>query len=210
MTATKDDNPIPTRRSLLERMKNWEDQKSWHEFFHTYRKFIYGVARQSGLADAEAQDVVQETLICVAKKMGDFNTSSAFGSFKAWLMQITRRRITDQFRKHARRTNLAINPATETGSTTFLNKIPNPSASELELIWQKEWEQSLVGLALGRVKQLVSSKQFLFFYQQVFKQWPAHKVASKYSVNLAQVYMAKYRVGAIFKREVQKLKRRLL
>ena len=56
------DEFIPTRASLLSRLKDWEDQTSWREFFDTYGRLIYGVARKAGLADAEAQDAVQETL----------------------------------------------------------------------------------------------------------------------------------------------------
>jgi RNA polymerase sigma-70 factor (ECF subfamily) len=64
-------------------------------------------------------------------------------------------------------------------------------------------------VALERVKRLVSSKQFLLFHQQTFKQWPPGKVAAKYGVSVAQVYMAKYRVAAILKREIKKLERRI-
>src|SRR5690348_4799800 len=87
------DNLIPTRHSLLERMKNWED------FFNTYWKLIYGVAVKAGLNDAEAQDVVQETITTVAKGIKDFKVGSAHGSFSSWLLQTTRWRIADQFRK---------------------------------------------------------------------------------------------------------------
>src|SRR5215831_17141311 len=90
---------IPTRQSLVERMKHWSDQASWQDFFQTYWRLIYGVARQTGLTANEAEEVVQETVISVAKKIGEFKNDPAFGSFKSWLMLITRRRIADQFRK---------------------------------------------------------------------------------------------------------------
>ena len=49
---------IPTRRSLLNRLKNWEDNESWRSFFDTYWKLIYGFATRRGLSHDEAQDVV--------------------------------------------------------------------------------------------------------------------------------------------------------
>jgi RNA polymerase sigma-70 factor (ECF subfamily) len=61
------DTWLPTRRTLLSRLKNWDDQQSWREFFNTYWRFIYAVAIRSGLTDAEAQEVVQETVITVSK-----------------------------------------------------------------------------------------------------------------------------------------------
>ena len=63
---------LPTRRSLLARLRNWEDQTSWRDFFNIYWKFIYSVAVRSGLSDQEAEDVVQEAVISVARKMPEF------------------------------------------------------------------------------------------------------------------------------------------
>jgi len=93
---------IPTRRSLLTRLKNWDDQEGWREFFDTYWNLIYGVAIKAGLGDAEAQDVVQETVIAVAKKMQDFHYDPSIGTFKSWLLHTTRWKIADQFRKRLR------------------------------------------------------------------------------------------------------------
>ena len=67
-----DDQFIPTRRSLLSRLKSWDDQASWREFFTTYGRLIYCIAIKAGLTDAEAQDVVQETIIIVARKIAAF------------------------------------------------------------------------------------------------------------------------------------------
>src|SRR5436190_12342935 len=57
----KNSGLIATRRSLVERLADWGDQRRWQEFFDTYWKLIHSAARKSGLTDAEAQEVVQET-----------------------------------------------------------------------------------------------------------------------------------------------------
>src|SRR5213076_378246 len=93
------DELIPTRATLINRLKDWQDQASWQDFFDTYWKLIYGIARKAGLTDAEAQDVVQETVITVSRKIGGLRYDPAIGSFKGWMLQITRWRIVDQFRK---------------------------------------------------------------------------------------------------------------
>ena len=90
---------MATRRSLVDRLADWDDQRRWQEFFDTYWKLIYSAARKSGLTDAEAQEVVQETVITVAKNIDKLKYDPAIGSFKGWLLQITRWRIADQFRK---------------------------------------------------------------------------------------------------------------
>ena len=93
------DNQLNTRESLLGRLKDWEDERSWRDFFETYWRLIYSTARKGGLSDAESQEVVQETVITVAKQMKEFKYDPAIGSFKGWLKLITRRRIVDQYRK---------------------------------------------------------------------------------------------------------------
>ena len=50
--ATDEDEFIPTRRSLLIRLKDLADQESWKQFFDTYWKLIYTTARRAGLNDA--------------------------------------------------------------------------------------------------------------------------------------------------------------
>ncbi|MEC9042201.1 MAG: sigma-70 family RNA polymerase sigma factor, partial [Verrucomicrobiota bacterium] len=52
-----------TRKSLIERLNDWEDQKSWDDFYRTYWRLIYSVAIKSGLRNEEAFDAVQETII---------------------------------------------------------------------------------------------------------------------------------------------------
>src|ERR1051325_5272523 len=92
------DGWLPTRESLLNRLKDWGDDESWNAFFETYWHLIYRAAIKSGLTEAEAQDAVQETIFQVSKCMKTFEYQQ-HGSFKQWLLQQTRWRIADQFRK---------------------------------------------------------------------------------------------------------------
>jgi RNA polymerase sigma factor (sigma-70 family) len=204
------DDTIPTRRSLIERLKNWEDQTSWQDFFNTYWKLIYGIACHAGLTDTEAQDVVQETIISVAKKMEEFKTDPEYGSFKSWLLQITRRRISDQFRKRRRQNEAWKVRPDETARTPTLERVPDPAGPALEALWQEEWERNLMEVAMEKVKQKVSSKQFLLFHQHVVKRWSPKKIAEKYGVSVAQVYMAKYRVSILVRKEIRNLEKRLV
>jgi RNA polymerase sigma-70 factor (ECF subfamily) len=100
------DEVIPTRASLLDRLKDLGDASSWDEFHRTYRELIFSVARRAGLNETEADEVVQDTLIFVAKKMPGFTYDPAKDSFKGWLLTLTRWWILDQFEKRKR-----VNPA---------------------------------------------------------------------------------------------------
>src|SRR5436190_8359181 len=125
------DELIPTRRSLLSRLKDWDDQDSWKEFFDTYWKLVYGVAVKSGLNDAEAQDVVQETVLSVARKMHQFKYDPATGSFKSWLLLITRRRIADHLRKAYREPPKRASHSEDPARTSTVEKIPDPAGLDI-------------------------------------------------------------------------------
>ena len=56
---------IPTRRSLLGRLKDWRDNESWEDFFNTYWKLIYAFAIKRGLTHQEAEETVQEIFIAI-------------------------------------------------------------------------------------------------------------------------------------------------
>src|SRR5712671_3203610 len=123
---------IPTRRSLLSRLKQWDDQESWQDFFNTYWKLIYGVALRAGLSASDAEDVVQETIISAARHIPHFKYDPALGSFKSWLLLITRRRINDHLRKEYRRVKADRSGRQETVRTTALERIADPAAADLD------------------------------------------------------------------------------
>jgi len=100
-----------TRRSLIEKLADWEDQRTWEEFYQTYWRLIFSVSRKAGLSEDVAFDVVQETVLTVAKQWREGQKyDPAKGSFKNWLLNITRWRIADQFRK-IQRNPAAFSPA---------------------------------------------------------------------------------------------------
>ena len=45
------DSFLPTRQSLLSRLRNCQEQAGWREFFDAYWRLITNVARKSSLAD---------------------------------------------------------------------------------------------------------------------------------------------------------------
>jgi RNA polymerase sigma factor (sigma-70 family) len=212
---------LPTRRSLLSRLRDWDDGASWQEFFDTYGRLIYQTARKAGLTDAEAQDVVQETIILVARKMPGFQYDPVLGSFKGWLRMLTRRRIEKQLRRRlpgAGRTGAVAGefegqgcslggPGAEGPRTATIERIPDPKGTDDERQWDGDWEQNLWAAAVERVKRRVKPKQYQIFDLCALKEWPVGEVARALNVSAAVVYVTKHRVGALIKKELQRLRK---
>lgn len=193
-----------TRRTLLDRLKNWEDHESWRVFFDIYSRLVYSFALKAGLTGAEAEEVVQETFISVAKKMPEFNYDPAKGSFKSWLLHTTQWRIADQFRKRNQRIHVRISPRTSDRTPTS-EQIPDPGALNLEKLYEEEWQQNLFLFALEKVKRQVNARHFQMFDLYVVKKWPARRVAKTLGVSTSRVYLAKHRVAGLVKKEIQAL-----
>jgi RNA polymerase sigma factor (sigma-70 family) len=205
---------IPTRESLLSRLKDWRDAESWQDFFDTYWRLIYGVARKAGLSDAEAQDIVQETVLSVARKIEGFRYDPKVCSFKTWMLNLTRWRILNQLKRREREKD-ASRPSESGGTpdlpsdrTDTVERIADPAGCALETMWDTEWEQNLLAAALERVKRQVAPEQFQIFDLACLEGWPVRKVTKALGVNAARVYLAKHRIGALLKKEIKKLQAR--
>jgi RNA polymerase sigma-70 factor (ECF subfamily) len=59
---------------------------------------------------------------------------------------------------------------------------------------------------MRRVRSKVSSQQLLIFRLATVSDLPLSQVANKLGVSLAQVYLARHRVGRLFKKEVARLR----
>ena len=202
------DELLPTRWSLLSRLKNWDDQASWQQFFDTYWKLIYGVAIKAGLTDAEAQDVVQETVITVAKNLDQLKMDPARGSFKGWLLHTTRWRIADQFRE--RTPGPGPSPAGhESPRTDTVERVPDPTGPSLEAVWNEEWEKNLLAVATENVKNKVSPEEYQMFDLCSLRQCPVKEVAAKLGVKVWKVYFAQKQIASLLKKEVKQLAAKL-
>jgi DNA-directed RNA polymerase specialized sigma24 family protein/multidrug transporter EmrE-like cation transporter len=173
-------------------------------------------ARFSDPAFAYSSGLMLRTVASTAAKMHRFTSSCeiawwlspASGSFKSWLLNLTRWRIHDQLRKRGLQKE-AHRPTQQDGTrTSTIERVADPNSEALEQEWNQEWEKNLIGAALGRVKGRVKPELYQIFDLLAVKHWPAMKVSQRLKVNLAQVYYAKYKVSALLKREIKRLEQK--
>jgi RNA polymerase sigma-70 factor (ECF subfamily) len=196
-----DEDPlILTRQSLIANLADLGDQVRWQQFFETYSRMIYNVAVRSGLRYDEAQEVVQETCISVARNVTRYDPEA--GTFKGWLLNMTRWRINDQFRR--RRPGRV--PSESSRSTRTVDRIADP-AGDLESAWDEEWQSNLLDAALSCLKRKVDPKTFQIFDCVAIKGWSAGETSKQLGVNIAQVYLIKHRLKSLLKKEIAALEK---
>lgn len=196
-SVSKPDPLPPTRRSLLSRLKDWDNEDSWRQFFDIYWRLIYDLARKAGLSDAAAQDVVQETVLAAAKQLPTFKYVRAKGTFKGWLMQLTRRRIADALRQQYRQGAPAGPEDSESRREAGVN--------EFEVLWDSEWHTHLTETVLARVKVRTNPLHFQAFELLTVQGWSPVETGRALKLNLAQVYLIRSRLRRLVREELSRL-----
>jgi RNA polymerase sigma factor (sigma-70 family) len=200
---------LRTRTTLINRLKNWADQESWEEFFEIYEGLIHAVAVKSGLTATEAQDVVQETMVSVAKHMAGFKYDRKIGTFKTWLLTMARWRIVDQLRQRHPLSGSRAYCKVKGDVPPPLDNIPDRRSLDMDALWNAEWKSSLLEVAMTRVKRSLSPQHYQVFDLYVNREWAPDKIAKTYGISVGQVYLTKNRVSQAIKKEVERLKTHL-
>jgi RNA polymerase sigma-70 factor (ECF subfamily) len=216
VTVTPEQGELaPTRLSLLERLRDLDDHRSWQEFFDTYWKLIYLAAVKNGLSNADAEDVVQETIIGIARKMENFRYQPEVCSFKGWLMVVTRRRIIDHLRRGQPARYSFVPLANDTAVAAEDVAVPvdppalDPTAERaFEDLWEQEWKTNLLDAAMERIKRKVAPEHYQIFYLHSVKGMSARDVGELLGASVAKVYVVRHRVSRMIKNEVRALERK--
>lgn len=90
---------LTTHPSLLQRVKDPKDGKSWREFFGIYEPLLCQYARRRGLDREMAEEVAQQCMASLVEKMPGFEYSRERGGFKLWLQRVANNKINDYFKK---------------------------------------------------------------------------------------------------------------
>lgn len=195
-----------TRETLLKRLKDFNDQISWQDFFNVYERLIFAVAVKSGLSQTEADDVVQETMIAVARHIPTFEYDPKKGSFKKWLLGMTNWRISDQLRKRSPLSGrLPKNDESKFHEPSSLDSIANLAISNPEEFWDEEWKKNLYEAAVDKAKKK-NLRHYQIFDLFVNKRQSAAVIAKAFGTTADQVHLIKHRVSEAIKKEVERLK----
>lgn len=191
------DDPQSTRESLLVRLGDGQDLQAWNDFVDLYSPVVYGFARRQGLQDADAADLVQEVLRSVSRSLGSYDRNK--GRFRSWLMAVVRRRLTEFWA--ARRRTVA-----GSGDTQVQGCLEQISAADgSEQLWELEYRQSVFRYAATRIRGEFEESTWRAFWLTTVDGKTTREVAQSLGISDGAVYIAKCRVMARLKKEVQRI-----
>ena len=172
-----------TRKTLLERVRNSADHEAWEQFFALYAPLLESYARTMGLDVADAEEVRDECLALVAKRIASFEYERASGSFKGWLYNIARGKVVDLLRR----------PTALRASTEALHAIEDP-ANALDERWETLWRREHLRHAFEVVRRSEDAPAVQVFELLLIDGLGVAEVCAKTGLAPAQVYRTKARV----------------
>jgi RNA polymerase sigma-70 factor (ECF subfamily) len=199
MTMPVDESPL-TRASLLVQIRDGSNHAAWQEFANLYGPVVYGFARKRGLQDADAADLMQDVLRSIATAIGRLDYDRKQGTFRGWLFTVTRNKVFNFL--SARR----IRPQAFGDSATNRLLAEEPSVSDSSEAWELEYQRRLAALAMERVKGEFQENTWRAFWLTAVEGVAAGEVARQVAMSPGAIYVAKSRVLARLKEEVEAMR----
>ncbi|MGL6095503.1 MAG: RNA polymerase sigma factor [Fimbriiglobus sp.] len=192
--------PPKTRVTLLTRLKDGGDVDAWRQFVELYGPVVYGFARKRGLQDADAADLMQEVLRSVSRNAEKMEYDPARGTFRGWLYTVTRNKIYN-FLSGQRHRPKAVG---DSAAQERLDSIPDRT-SDRDEDWEIEYQRRLSAKAMDRVRGEFQPATWKAFWGTAVDGRAAQDVGGELKMTPGAVYVAKSRVLARLREEVQRL-----
>ncbi|HEY7156395.1 MAG TPA: sigma-70 family RNA polymerase sigma factor [Gemmataceae bacterium] len=174
---------LRTPASLLERLRQPNAAEAWERLVLLYTPLIYSQARQAGLQEPDAADLVQDVFVTLVQTLPGF-VYDRRKSFRAWLRTITLNKLRERRRK------LAHLPVPGEAAHWEDQAV----AEEMERFWETEYRQQLVNRALAVMSRDFQPATWKAFWEQAVEGRPAAEVAAELGLTVGAAYAAKFRV----------------
>jgi RNA polymerase sigma-70 factor (ECF subfamily) len=175
-----------TRQTLLQRLRDPGDRGAWEEFFELYSPLLEGYARAHGLSRADVEEVRDQCLEVLARKLPDFEYERSRGSFQGWLHRLARGKVVDLLRARKVRASESVEWASVAD--------PLPSLDET---WEHQWRAEHLRYALDRVRRTESEERYRVFELLLVEDCSVADVCARTGLEAARVYKIK---AAVLKR----------
>ena len=178
-----------TSISLLDRLQQEPDDVAWQRMLDLYTPLIRNWLRRYSLMDQDAEDLVQEVLAVVVRKLPEFKKKPQTGAFRRWLRNITVNCLRDFWRAQ----RFQPKATGHDGFAQVLEQLED-SESSLSKLWDKEHDDYVTQHLLAMIRPRFEAKTWQAFHRVVLEGVPADKVAEELGVTLNAVFIAKSRV----------------
>ncbi len=182
---------VPTRPTLILRIRDPEDQESWEEFVEIYTPLVYGFCLKRGLQSADARDILQTVLQNIFRAIQGFDYDRGKGTFRSWLYTITRREISRMLSGAKRRPFLVES-----------EELDDVGGDDCGVDWDLDYRLRLFRWACEKVEGEFARRNWQAFYRTAVMEEDPEVVGEELGLSRAAVYMSRSRVLARLREKV--------
>ena len=192
MSSSTDSQTSLTLMEMLRRHP--KDAGAWDRFVRRYRPKIYGWCRARGLQEADAEDVAQDVIAILTRKMASFRYDPS-RRFHAWLKRITYHALSDLMARRCRAVGDRPTPLPETIE----------DRADLERRLDELFDRELLELAMSRVRERVATATWDAFRLTTFEGHSGAEASRLLGIPVASVFVSKHRVQKMLREEIARL-----
>jgi RNA polymerase sigma factor (sigma-70 family) len=188
-----------TRASLIVRLSDARNEEAWHEFVRLYEPVVYRLARRRGFQHADAEELVQEVMLAVARAAEGWVPDPERGRFRTWLHRIARNLMVNFLPRRK-------NQVWGTGKSDMqqMLEVESDPQSAVTQLFEVEYRRETFRWAASQVEREVKGTTWQAFWLSTIEDLPAAEVASQLKISVGSVYIARSRVMARLRRLVDK------
>jgi RNA polymerase sigma-70 factor (ECF subfamily) len=185
-----------TSHSLIARVKDPADGAAWTEFLAIYRPVVYRLARHKGMQDSDAEDLVQQVFLAIARAIDKWEPGDGKPPFRHWLSKIARNAILNALTR--RKLDIG---AGSTSIFELLNEHPDDDL-ETSSEFLRESRRELFRWAADEIRSEFTEVTWAMFWETAVVGRPVEEVAAELQRTSGAVYMARCRVMQRLKEKV--------
>jgi RNA polymerase sigma-70 factor (ECF subfamily) len=186
-----------TSISLLNRLRLNPDEDSWKRFVDVYAPLIRGWLRRYDVTQEDAEDLAQEVMTAVVRKLPDFEHNQQRGAFRNWLRTVTVNQLRALWRARQGR-------EAGTGDSNvarMLDQLEDPD-SILSRLWDQQHDHHVARRLMELVQPQFEAKTWQAFRRVVLDGIKAAEVAQELGLSVNAVTLAKSRVLSRLRQEI--------
>lgn len=193
---------LTTSKTLLTRVRDWEDSPAWIMFFDRYDPLLRSWCRGLGIDDHKSDELCQQIWVELSERIKTFRYDPS-RRFRGWLRRLFESRAIDFLRRRIREEVPSLDGLAASDRGSHLLWIDHeaaedaPSSERVVLLRESEAIQQ-------SVRSRVTEDSWNAFWMIAVEEQPARDVAEMLNKSPGCVYYAHRRVERLLKEEAQR------
>ena len=192
-----------TRQTLLCKLIDSNDEKSWDDFVKYYEGYIYVVICNFNVDEDTAEDLLQDVLLKIWKSLPKYEYRKGECTFRTWLCLVIKSIVFNHFRKRSTK-----NQNQNISHEELLNNLESITEPEIDKIAELEWKSYISNMAWKNVQSEFAPRTVEIF-EASLNEIPNNALAEQFDTSESSIRVYKSRVKKVLLKEMARLNEEL-